>query len=61
MKIKDLEPDKALASLGNETIKVVIKLENGEIAEVSIPAGISAGKYEARKIPADEAIYQFRK
>ena len=61
MKIKDLEPDKALASLGNETVKVVIKLENGEVAEVSIPSGISAGKYEARKIPADEAIYQIQK
>lgn len=61
MKIKDLKPDKALASLGSETVKVVIKLENGKTADVSIPAGISAGKYEARKVSADEAIYQIQK
>ncbi|OGH38174.1 MAG: hypothetical protein A3B44_00780 [Candidatus Levybacteria bacterium RIFCSPLOWO2_01_FULL_38_21] len=61
MKIKDLEPDKALASLGSETVKVVIKLENRETADVSIPTGISAGKYEARKVSADEGIYQIQK
>lgn len=58
MKIKKLEAGKVLASLGNETIKAKVTLENGEEAEVLVPAGISAGKYEAKIVTADEAVHQ---
>jgi enolase len=58
MKIKDIKAIKQLSSMGNETIKVRLWLENGVTSSVVIPAGISAGKYEAPNIPAEEAIAQ---
>lgn len=58
MKIKSLTQSKTLASLGNETVKVVIELENGKSANLLVPAGISAGKYEAKIVTADEAMVQ---
>ncbi len=61
MRIKNLTEGKTLASLGNETIKVKIELENGTSEELIVPAGISTGKYEARIVTADEAISQIRK
>ena len=61
MKIKNIYSSKALASLGNETIKVKMELENGISSEVLIPSGISAGKYEVKNVSADEAILQVEK
>ena len=58
MRIKNIEASKTLASLGNETIKVRITLENGMNSEVIVPSGISAGKYEVKSVPIDEAIVQ---
>lgn len=58
MKIKDITPSKALASLGNETVKVKMEFENSVFSEVSIPSGISAGKYEVKNVSADEAVFQ---
>lgn len=58
MKIKDIKAIKQLSSMGNATIKVRLWLENNVTASVVIPAGISAGKYEAPNIPADDAIQQ---
>ena len=40
MRIKNIEASKTLASLGNETIKVRITLENGMNSEVIVPSGI---------------------
>jgi enolase len=56
MKILDLKAMKQLSSMGNETIKVRIWLQNGTTSSVVLPAGISAGKYEVRNIPAADAI-----
>lgn len=58
MRIKKLEAGKTLASLGNETIKAKVTLGNGTQGEVLVPAGISAGKYEAKIVTADEAVHQ---
>lgn len=56
MKIKKISAAKTLASLGNETIKVKIELENGMSEEAIVSSGISAGKYEVKNVTADEAI-----
>lgn len=58
MKIKDIRPFKELSSMGNFTIGVKLTLENNIGCTVGIPFGISAGKYEAQNLPADEAISQ---
>lgn len=58
MKIKKITQSKMMASLGNETIGVKIELEDGKSAQALIPAGISAGKYEAKIVTADEALMQ---
>jgi enolase len=58
MKIKDLNTIKQLSSMGNETIKLTLTLENDIESSITLPAGISAGKYEAKNIPALEAIAQ---
>ncbi len=56
MLISSLTAKKILASMGNETIEVTI---NGSCS-ASVPAGISAGKYEIKKVSADEAIGEIR-
>ncbi len=61
MKIKNISPSKTLASLGNDTIRVKMELEEGLLSEISIPSGISAGKYEIKNVPADEAVFQIQK
>lgn len=61
MKITNLSASKALASLGNETVKVKMELENGSKTEAFVPAGISAGKYEVKNVSADEAVEQIQK
>lgn len=61
MKIKEIAATKTLTSLGNETIKVKIALENGTCEEAIVPSGISAGKYEVKNVTADEAIVQINR
>lgn len=58
MKIKNISVDKILSSQGNETIQIFMKGMDGREAEVGVPAGISAGKYEAKNVTADEAVEQ---
>lgn len=58
MKIKDIQILKNLSSQGNETIKTTVFLEDGREDFVVVPAGISAGKYEAKNVSCDEAIRQ---
>ncbi len=61
MKITKLTGSKNLSSLGNETLKVSIELENKLSTSVVVPSGISAGKYEAKIIEAQAAIDQVNK
>lgn len=58
MKIINVSARKILASFGNDTVEAVMVLENGKGVSASVPAGISAGKYEVAKVRADEAINQ---
>ncbi|MBI2028269.1 MAG: hypothetical protein HYT07_01540 [Candidatus Levybacteria bacterium] len=61
MRIKKIIPNKTLASLGNETIKAKMMLENGISSETIVPSGISKGKYEIKNVTADEAIVQINR
>lgn len=54
MVINQITAKKILASMGNETVEVTI---NNSFS-ASVPAGISAGKYEIKKVSPDEAIDQ---
>lgn len=56
MVIKNITAKKILASMGDETIEATI---NNEFT-ASVPAGISAGKYEIKKVTADEGIEEIR-
>ncbi len=58
MKIVNVSAYKILASLGDETVEAKIVFDNGQATAASVPAGISAGKYEIAKVPADEAVEQ---
>lgn len=60
MRITGLNPKKILSSFGNETLELSLVLENGISARIQIPAGISAGKYEAHILPADHAIVELQ-
>lgn len=44
--------------MGDETVEATITFENGSVSTASVPAGISAGKYEIAKVSPDEAISQ---
>lgn len=61
MKIISLTPATEIASLGDKTIKLSLTLENGVESTVALPAGISAGKYEAPTIPAEKAVEEINK
>lgn len=61
MKINNIFAKKILSSLGSETIEATIEFENGITSVASVPAGISAGKYEISKVPVDEALKQIQK
>jgi enolase len=56
MKIIKITARKIFASLGEETVEAAIQFEDGRIFSASVPAGISAGKYEIKKSPVDRAI-----
>lgn len=58
MKISRISAKKILASLGDETVETLVELESGQKVAASVPAGISAGKYEVKKVSADEAVKQ---
>lgn len=60
MIIKEITARKILASMGNETIEVTLKLETG-VFTAAVPAGISAGKYEIKKSPVDQALLEISK
>ncbi|MCL4397541.1 hypothetical protein M1403_00755 [Patescibacteria group bacterium] len=56
MKISSIAARKIIASLGDDTVEATITFDNGTISSASVPAGISAGKYEVKKSAPDEAI-----
>ncbi|MCL5431842.1 MAG: hypothetical protein M1484_01940 [Patescibacteria group bacterium] len=56
MKIINLSAYKILASMGNETVEAKLIFDNGQASMASVPAGISAGKYEVKKSLPDQAI-----
>lgn len=58
MRITDIKPRAILSSMGNETVEVCLTLENGNQSQAAVPAGISAGQYEVKKLPVGEAIAQ---
>lgn len=61
MKIKSITPSTIIASLGDKTIQLDLILDNDQSACVSLPAGISAGKYEAKTIPAQQCLEEINK
>lgn len=58
MVISKITGRKVLASLGNETVEATIEFEDGSRFRASVPAGISAGKYEVSKVDAVTALIQ---
>lgn len=58
VKIKEIKGMKQLSSMGNETIKVSLVLDNDHTSSITVPAGISAGKYEAKNVSVEEALSQ---
>jgi len=58
MTISDLRCRKIISSAGNETVEVEVTISSGERVTTSVPAGISAGKYEVRKVPPEQAVQQ---
>lgn len=61
MQIKSVTGKKILASLGNETIEATIKFGDGSGTTASVPAGISAGKFEIKKSTPDQATSEVAK
>lgn len=61
MKINNIFARKILSSLGSETVEATIEFADGIKTVASVPAGISAGKYEVTKVTADEALKQIAK
>ena len=52
---------KILASLGDYTVEATITFSDGSITTASVPAGVSAGKYEIKKVSVEEAINEVNK
>lgn len=61
MVIKTITAKKILASMGDETVEATIIFQDGSSATASVPAGISAGKYEVKKSVPGEAIKEIGK
>lgn len=55
MIIKNITARKIIASMGDYTVEAIINFEDGTKSSASVPAGISAGKYEIKKSPPDQA------
>ena len=58
MIIKQITARKIIASMGDYTVEATIEFADGSKSVASVPAGISAGKYEIKKAETDEAIGQ---
>ncbi len=58
MLIKSVTGQKIIASQGDETIQATLEFDGYPAVSASVPAGISAGKYEVAKVTPDEAISQ---
>lgn len=58
MPITKVQAKKILSSWGNETVEVQLAFSSGATSFASVPAGISAGKYEVKNVPVDEALAQ---
>lgn len=56
MIITQISGQKILASFGDETVKATIIFADGSSFTASVPTGISAGKYEIKKVNADDGI-----
>jgi enolase len=61
MVIQKISARKILASLGEYTIEAGIEFSDGTLSIASVPAGISAGKYEIAKVPGETAILEIAK
>ncbi len=61
MTIRSISGKKVLASLGNETVEATVKFTDGSAGTASVPAGISAGKYEVPKSTPDQALGEISK
>lgn len=61
MRIRNITSRKLMASLGNETIEATVEFEDGSKSSASIPAGVSTGKYEVKKVSADVALLEIGK
>src|SRR3989304_308464 len=61
MFISDIAARVNLSSMGNETVETIITDDSGHTTIAAVPAGISAGKYEAKTVPAQEAIAEIER
>jgi enolase len=58
MIIQSITARKIIASMGDYTVEATIEFDGGQKSVASVPAGISAGKYEVAKVDADTGINQ---
>ncbi len=58
MIIEKVTAKKILASFGNETIEASLTFADRQKVFASVPAGLSAGKYEIPKVSPDIALFQ---
>ena len=56
MVIQKISARKILASLGEYTIEAGIEFSDGTLSIASVPAGISAGKYEIAKVDRKSVV-----
>lgn len=56
MKIKQIIPRQILDSAGEYTVEVEVILGDGSKGIASVPSGISEGQWEAKTVPAKQAI-----
>ncbi len=60
MKVESLTAKTILNSKGKETVEVQLKTNKGFFV-ASVPAGISTGRYEAKNLPAKQAVLKIEK
>lgn len=61
MIIKSVTANRITSSQGDETVEAVIEFTDGTKSSASVPAGISAGKYEVKKVPVVDALTEIGK